>query len=466
MVGVAKTNSTVDVGKLDYAIRETLNPVAPRVMGVVKPLRVVLTDRPEGSVEMLEAPFFPDIEDSPTRTLALGREVWIESEDFAVEPPPGWKRLSPGGEVRLRHGYVIRCHEVVTDPETGEVTELRCTHDPSTLGRNPDRKIGGTIHWVSGTDGVPAEFRLYDRLFRAANPDDGPEDGDFTDNLNPGSLAMSRGFVEPSAARGAPGVPGLDAPVDAPWEARVQMERLGYFARDLDFAPDAPVFNRVVTLKDAWSRRTESATTERQARVAAPIVAVAPKVSESREAVRADDPELATRFRRYQAEMGVSDLDADVLTGSRALSDLFESTLAVHPDPADVTAWIVNEVARFVDQDSAPPFTGAQLGALFARVAEGAVTRRGAKEVLGEMASGGGDPDDIIRSRGLEAVSDRSSLEPVVEEVLREFAGKVEEYRAGSRNLFGLFMGQVMRRTGGSADPAVVKALLTARLEG
>ncbi|HSG50264.1 MAG TPA: glutamine--tRNA ligase/YqeY domain fusion protein [Longimicrobiales bacterium] len=477
MVGVAKANSTVDVGKLDYAIRETLNPVAPRVMGVVKPLKVVLTDWAGDGVESLDAPFFPDVEGSPTRTLSLGRELWIEADDFALEPPGGWKRLSPGAEVRLRHGYVIRCDEVVTHPGTGEVVELRCTHDRETLGRNPDRKIGGAIHWVSGADGVAAEFRLYDRLFVAANPDDVPEDGDFTGSLNPDSLVVSRGYVEPAAVHGSPRVASLDAPAEAPWEARVQLERLGYFARDLDFSPASPVFNRVVTLKDTWSRKVTPDTGVLTLTGYAPEVRVtkrrnahqppaAPKVSEARDAVRDADPDLAARFRRYQEELGLSELDADVLTGSRALSDLFQGALDVHADPAEVTAWVVNEVARFVDEGRTPAFTGAQLGTLFARVAEGSVTRRGAKEVLAEMAESGGDPDAIIQARGLTQVSDTDVLAPVVDEVLREFATKVAEYRAGNRNLLGLFMGQVMRRTGGSADPAVLRELLSARLEG
>ncbi|MDT8342570.1 MAG: hypothetical protein RQ751_13750, partial [Longimicrobiales bacterium] len=199
---------------------------------------------------------------------------------------------------------------------------------------------------------------------------------------------------------------------------------------------------------------------------APPTPAPPPRVSEARSALRAADPELAARFRRYQDELDLSELDADVLTGSRTLSDLFEGALAVHADPADVGAWVVNEVARYLDAEARTPrFGGAQLGDLFARVAGGAVTRRAAKDVLAEMAETGADPITIIEARGLAQVSDAASLEPVVQAVLEAFADKVSEYRAGNRNLFGLFMGQAMRRTGGAADPAVLKALLTDRLE-
>ncbi|UCC24463.1 MAG: glutamine--tRNA ligase/YqeY domain fusion protein [Gemmatimonadales bacterium] len=468
MVGVAKANSTVDLGKLDYAIRETLNPTAPRTMGVLNPLRVVLTDWPRGRTEELEAPFLPDRPGSPTRNLTLAGEVWIEADDFTQDPPPGWKRLSPGGEVRLRHGYVIRCDEVITDPETGRVVELRCSHDRGTLGRNPeDRKIGGTLHWVSARDGVAAEFRLYDRLFRVADPDDVPEEGDFTDHLNPDSLVVTRGWVEPALVQGHPDAPGISGPEDAPWEARVQLERLGYFARDVDFTPEAPVFNRIVGLRDTWAKRVTPKAPEEKTDTSAPIVAVAPRVSDARSAVRDADPELATRFERYQAEMGLSELDADVLTGSRAVSDLFEGALAVHGDAKEVSAWVINEAARFVGEEGeAPAFDGAALGTLVDRVADGTVSRRVAKEVLGEMATSGDDPDAIIEARSLTQQADPEVLIPVVEAVLSEFAEKAAEFRAGNRNLFGLFMGQVMRRSGGKADPALVRELLTERLEG
>jgi glutaminyl-tRNA synthetase len=472
MVGVAKTNSTVDLGKLDYAIRETLNPVAPRTMGVLRPLRVVLTDWPSGREESLDAPFFPDREDSPTRTLTMGREIWIEADDFAPTPPRGWKRLSPGAEVRLRHGYAIRCDEVVTDPGTGEVKELRCSHDPDTLGRNPeDRKIGGTIHWLSAADAVPASFRLYDRLFRVPDPDDVPEGGDFTENLNPESLEVVRGWVEPSLVQGHGQVPELSAPEDAPWDARVQLERLGYFARDVEFTPGEPVFNRVVMLKDTWSKRAAPAAAKGPATGEKPRMAdqpaVAPKVSEARDEIRAADPVLLERFGRYQDAWGVPELDADVLTGSRVVSDLFEEAVAAHGDVQEVTSWVVNEVVRFVkDGQDGLAFDGPALGRLLDRLADGTLNRRSARTVLEAMAGGEGDPDAIIQARGLQKVDDPETLEPVVDAVLQEFAGKVEDYRAGNRNLFGLFMGQVMRRSGGKADPALVRALLGRRLDG
>ncbi|MEJ2540114.1 MAG: glutamine--tRNA ligase/YqeY domain fusion protein [Gemmatimonadota bacterium] len=483
MVGVAKAHSTVDVGKLEFAIRDTLNPVAPRLMAVVRPLRLVLTDWPEDRTRTLEAPLFPDRDGGPARRLTLSRELWVEADDFAEDPPGGWKRLSPGAEVRLRHGYVIRCHEVERDPDSGEVVALHCTHDPDTLGRSPDRKVGGTIHWVSAADAVSAEFRLYDRLFDVPDPDDVPEGGDFTDHLNPDSLEIRRGVVEPFAVGTAvKELARTENPEagDQPWDVRLQFERLGYFARDLDFTVEAPVFNRIVTLRDTWSRRARQgagpgadgssdpgATPGDASNRTSPQPAVAPVVSEARAAVRARDPWLAERFARYQEELGIGELDADILTGSRALATLFDDALKVHSDAREVTSWVVNEAARFVQEEAtAPPFPGASLGRVLDRLADGTLNRRGARAVIEALAGGRSDPDALIAEMGLEQVDDPDALHPVVAQVLEDFPDKVTEYRAGNTNLFGLFMGQVMRRSGGKADPTLVRSLLTDALKG
>jgi len=467
MVGVAKANSTIDVGKLEYAIRDTLNPVSPRYMAVMRPLKVTLTNWPEGHGETIQAPLFPDRDDGPTRPLNLGRELWIEADDFIEVPPKGWKRLSPGAEVRLRHGYVIRCDEAIRDPATGEVVELRCTHDVETLGAHPDRKIGGTIHWVGSGDAKEAEFRLYDRLFSVPNPDDVPEGGDFVDHLNPDSLETVQGYVESGVLNaGSRGDP-------EPWDVRVQFERLGYFARDLDYAPAAPVFNRIVTLRDSWGKRaaehgdaapggSEEGEGKPKARGDQP--AVAPTVSEARAELRAEDPWLTDRFARYQ-ELGIGELDADILTGSRAMASFFDQALEAHDDPAGVTAWVVNEVPRFIPDDAeVPTFTGAALGRVLGRLADGTLNRRGVRSVLEALSDRGGDPDALIQELGLTQVGDPEALRPVVDEVLEAFADKVAEYHGGNANLFGLFMGQVMRRSGGKADPGLVRDLLTQAL--
>ncbi len=242
-IGLAKRDSLVDVALLEHCLREDLNRRAPRGMAVLDPVRVVLTNWPEGTVEELEAVNNPEDPAAGTRKVAFGRELWIERDDFREVPPPKYHRLTPGGEVRLRWGFIIRCEEVVKDPSTGEVVELRCTYDPTSRsgGEGAGRKVKGTIHWVSAAHSVPALVRLYDRLFLTELPDDAPEGKDWLSNLNPESLLVKEGFVEPALAA-------------APAGAFLQFERLGYFSVDPDSAPGRPVFNRSVGLRDTWAK--------------------------------------------------------------------------------------------------------------------------------------------------------------------------------------------------------------------
>ncbi|MFN8481596.1 MAG: glutamine--tRNA ligase/YqeY domain fusion protein [Anaerolineae bacterium] len=242
-IGVAKTNSTVDVALLEHCVREDLNKRALRVMGVLNPLRVVIENYPEDGVEALDAVNNPEDPTAGTRKLPFSRVLYIEQDDFREVPPPKYYRLTPGREVRLRYAYFIKCVDVVKD-ESGNVVELRCTYDPATRGGDaPDgRKVKATIHWVSAAHAVPAEVRLYDRLFTEPFPEDVEEGEHFLDNLNPASLdTLSNVFVEPGLADAAPG-------------ARYQFERLGYFVVDPDSVSGKPVFNKTVGLKDTWAR--------------------------------------------------------------------------------------------------------------------------------------------------------------------------------------------------------------------
>ncbi len=244
-IGVAKSDNMVQVQMLEHCVREDLNPRAPRAMAVLRPLRVVIENYPEGHVEEMEAVNNPEDASMGTRLVPFSRVIYIEQDDFREVPPPKYFRLSPGKEVRLRYAYVIKCTDVVKDPETGEVVEVRATYDPATRsGMNPEgRKVKATVHWVSADHAIDAEVRLYGALFTAEDPEDVPEDGDFIDSLDPDSLeTLTDCKLEPSLGAAVPG-------------AAVQFERLGYFCADPeDSRPGAPVFNRTVTLKDAWAR--------------------------------------------------------------------------------------------------------------------------------------------------------------------------------------------------------------------
>jgi glutaminyl-tRNA synthetase len=244
-IGVAKFDSMVDVQLLEHCLREDLNKRAPRVMGVLRPLRVVIENYPEGQTEELQAINNPEDAAAGTRRVPFGRVLYIERDDFMEDPPKQFFRLAPGREVRLRYAYFIRCTGVTKDPATGEVDELRCTYDPATRGGDaPDgRKVKATLHWVSAAHALAAEVRLYDHLFTKENPDDVPEGQTYTANLNPKSLEVLRDCkVEPGLAVARPG-------------DRFQFERLGYFCVDSkDSRPGALVFNRTVTLKDTWAK--------------------------------------------------------------------------------------------------------------------------------------------------------------------------------------------------------------------
>ena len=243
-VGVTKFISLTDAAVFEHVVRDELNTSAPRRLAVLRPLKVTITNYPEGQTEQLTATNNPADENSTTRPVPFSREVWIEQDDFAEVPPPKYFRLKPGGEVRLKYAYIIKCEEIVKDA-AGHVIELRCTADLDSKsgGATCGRKVKGTIHWVSAAHAVEAEVRLYDRLFNVAEPE---ADGDFRNHLNPRSLEVVTARLEPSLAEAQP-------------EDRFQFERLAYFCLDQDSRPGALVFNRTITLKDAWAKEAGKA---------------------------------------------------------------------------------------------------------------------------------------------------------------------------------------------------------------
>ena len=242
-IGVARRDSTVDIALLEFSIREDLNKTAPRVLGVLRPLKVVIDNYPDDQVEELDALNNPEDLTMGTRKIPFSRVIYIEQDDFLEEPPKKFFRLAPGREVRLRYAYFITCVDVVKDQETGQIIELHCTYDPATLGgSSPDgRKVKATLHWVSASHAINAEARLYDHLFVKENPDE-EKDVDFKSHLNPDSLKICPFLVEPSLK-------------GAPLGSKYQFERLGYFCVDsVDSSDNALVFNRTVTLRDTWAK--------------------------------------------------------------------------------------------------------------------------------------------------------------------------------------------------------------------
>ncbi len=476
-IGVDKANSRVSMELLEDAIRDDLNARAPRVMAVLRPLRVILANYPEGKVEWFDASYWPrDIGKEGSRRLPLSREVFIERSDFREDPPADWLRLAPGREVRLLNTYTIRCDEVVKDPATGEPAALRCSYDPASLGRKTGGKKGqGTaVQWVSAAHAVPAEVRLYERLFTTADPEAAEEGKTFRDYLNPASVRTLRGcLVEPGLA-------------DAVAGDRFQFVRHGYFIADaVDSKPGALVFSRIIELRDTYRAGREAA----GPRAAAPAPksrggAAAPgpagagsaaregakgaagTFSDDRARARAADPSLARRYERYVRELGLPPELADVLTGDAAVADFFEAAVAVHPNARAVANWTANDVLRELKGRAIGDlrFTAAELAALVALVDRQAVTGAAAKAVFEEMMTKGGRPAEIAARLGLDRALSDAELSAAVDEVLGGLPDKVAAYRAGKTNLLGLFTGQVMRATGGKADPRNVQELIRRKL--
>ncbi len=456
LVGVSKTGAKTEEAKLDFAIREVLNPIAPRVMAVLDPLKVVITNYPEGTSEEIDAPYFPhDVPREGSRPVPFSREIWIERSDFAEHPPKGFRRLTPGGDVRLRYAYVIHCDEVIKGAD-GQVVELRCSYAPETRSRSGSetRKTKGTIHWVSAPHALSAEVRLFSRIFlHTEHEQEVAEDGGVTAvPLNPDSLVVVRGVkVEPSVGRDA-------------HDTRYQFERTGYFWRDpVDGAGGSLVFNRIVALKDTWAKRESEPVVVEPARTRPAAEPRQP--AEEKPRPRILDPAIAARAARYRDELGVPEEHSELLAAS---PDFFERALEAHGDAPDVASWIAVDLRGLVGGRALTglPFTGDAVGRLAGLVRQGRISRRAAKDVLARMVSEGGDPEKLVASMGLTQVSDPAVLGAAVDAVLARWPEKVAEFREGKVSLIGLFVGEVMKQTHGAADPAAARRLLTERLHG
>jgi glutaminyl-tRNA synthetase len=446
LVGVARANSMVDVGKLEHAIGDDANQTAPRAMCVLRPLAVELTDYPKDKLETLIAPSFPpDVGKPGKRAVPLGRDLYIDRDDFMAEPVAGFERLAPGRLVRLRHAGVIRCDEVVKDAD-GAIAMLRCSSVPAEEAGKDVR----VIHWVAKAGAVPVMARLYDRLFTAPRPDDEP---DFKAVLNPRSLEVVDGaLAEPVVGKAKPG-------------DRFQFERVGYFALDEDSRPGAIVVNRVMPLAPTAARaalaaaaatsdapKPKSAKAQTRPKLMSPI--------EARTKARERQPELAAAFERIKAV--VPEEQADLLTGEARVAAVAEAAMAVAP-PGRVAGFLVN-VERLDERIAAEPAAvGRAIGQLVELLEGRAITRPVAMQLLDDVLGQARDPGALIAERGL-GKADDAAVVAAVDAVLASASAEVARYRAGEQKLFGFLVGQVMKQAGGKADPAAVQKLLRARL--
>ncbi|MCC6644646.1 MAG: glutamine--tRNA ligase/YqeY domain fusion protein [Polyangiaceae bacterium] len=437
-IGVSKHNSVVEVELFEACVRDDLNLTSRRVLGVLEPLELELTNVPEGETRRVTAPYFPP--DVPggagARELTLSRRLLIEASDFAIDPPPGFTRLVPGGVVRLRHAAaLVRCDEVVRD-DAGAIVRLRCTLDTT-----PGARADGTIHWVDAATAIDAEVRLYDRLFSVEAPD--AEDADFTTFLSPTSLVTKRAKVEASLADARPG-------------ERFQLERTGFFVVDeRDSSPGRLVLDRTLPLKDSWGKKPERA--RPAARAPSPPPAVAKK-------------EHGAATRELAASRGIGLEEAEVLAASPPLLALFDGAVAAGADARTTGTLVASELHRLLRAEGraadALPFSHREVAELSRLVAAGAVGARGAREVWSELAMSGGSVEEIVQRRGLRVVHDDAALDAAIDATLSSAAALVARYRAGEQKVLGALVGELMKATGGKATPARARERLVARLGG
>ena len=454
MIGVAKTENRVDLSSFEYAVRNELNYTAPRVMCVVDPLKVIITNYDESDTTYLDAPYFPeDVGKEGTRPLPFTREILIEQSDFEENPSKGFRRLSPGEEVRLRYGYIVKCERVIKNEE-GEVSELHCSYDSKTKSGAPtnQRKVKGTIHWVSATESLPAEVRLYDRLFSVSNPEDVDEDKHFTDHLNVDSLVvLKRSRIEVSVASDPP-------------EMHYQFERVGNFISDSkDSRPNNLVYNRTVTLKDTWKSSQENKK-EQPAQVE--ITSKKKQPSRAKNIIPKPKPlseQQLSSANNMIDQFGIPEGDATIFARNPTLMELFRSASEETDDYNALSKWCINEIPKdIMDLDS--PLSGKSVGELVKLRSLGKISSHSAKKILRIVANTGKSINEILEEETYAMIDDDQQLKDIVTEVIEGNEDAVQKYLSGKIQLLGFLVGQVMLKTGGSADPNKTRALMESSL--
>lgn len=443
-IGIAKANSMVDVAQLEFCIRDDLNTKVPRVMCVLDPLKVTIENY-EGNEE-LDASYYPeDVPKEGSRKLPFSREIYIEREDFSENPPAGFYRLTPEQPVRLKHAYIITCQEVIKDG-SGNITEIIATYHPDSKSGSDTSgiKVKSAIQWVEANTAKTVEVRLYDRLYTCEAPE-GVED------LNPDSLKIIKNaLVEPAL-------------ITEKADVRFQFERQGYFYADpIDYTDEAPVFNKIVGLKDSWNKKNKAdeGTAKPERKAPEKKVQIDGEVAPMSEAEQA-------RYAKYTNEFKLNSEVSNILARDEKLAVFFEAALSVHNSPISIANIVANEVARELKEKDASElkFTTAQIAELVKMIDEEIISNKIAKQVFEEMVQSGENPSKIVETQGLVQISDPAVILPIIDDVMAKNPDNVEKYKAGNTKLFGFFVGQVLKGTGGKANPQVVNDLVTQKLQ-
>ncbi|SFV52161.1 Glutaminyl-tRNA synthetase [hydrothermal vent metagenome] len=440
-IGIAKANSMVDVSQLEFCIRDDLNTKVPRVMCVLDPLKVTITNYDEK--EELDASYYPDdVPKEGLRKLPFSREIYIERDDFSQTPPKGYFRLTPEQPVRLKHAYIISCEEVIKDAN-GNITEIKAVYHPASKSGSDTSgiKVKSAIHWVSAKEAKTVEVRLYDRLFTNEVPES-------VEDINPDSLKIIKNaLIEPAVITDKP-------------DERFQFERQGYFYADpIDYSDETPVFNKIVGLKDSWGKKKKKAPKSEhkpQAKKEQIDGEVAP-MSESEQAL----------FDKYTAELKLNSEVANTLARDEKLSSFYEDALSTLNSPVALANIVANEVARELKENEGETlkFTAKQVAELVKMLDDETISSKIAKQVFEEMAKSGEDPTQIVEAKGLIQISNTSVIAPIIDEIIAKNPDNVAKFKAGNNKLLGFFVGQVLKSTGGKANPKVVNELVAKKLK-
>lgn len=443
-IGIAKANSTVDVAQLEFCIRDDLNTKVPRVMCVLDPLKVTITNY-EGDEE-LEASYYPDdIPKEGTRTIPFSKEIYIEREDFNENPPKDYFRLTPNQSVRLKHAYIITCKEVIKDSE-GNIVEIKAEYNPESKSGSDTSgiKVKSAIQWVDAAAAKTVEVRLYDRLFKNEAPE-GVED------LNPDSLkVVKNALIEPAVITQKP-------------DERFQFERQGYFYADpLDYTDQNPVFNKIVGLKDSRGKKEKS--NERAPRGERREQTKKVQVDGEVEPMNREQQKL---FDKYTNEFKLNNMVADILARDEKLSSFYEDALSVNNSPVGTANIVANEVAKELKEKQVDElkFNASQVAELVKMLDSETISSKIAKQVFEEMTKSGENPAQIVEAKGLVQISDPAKILPIIDEIIEKNPDNVEKFKAGNTKLLGFFVGQVLKSTGGKANPQVVNELVAQKLK-
>ncbi|PPK61929.1 glutaminyl-tRNA synthetase [Malaciobacter marinus] len=455
-IGIAKANSMVDVAQLEFCIRDDLNQKVPRVMCVLDPLKVTIENY-EKDKEIIEASYYPhDVPKEGSRKIPFSKELYIEREDFCENPPKDYYRLTLDQPVRLRHGYIISCKEVIKD-SNGNITEIKAEYYPNSKSGSDTSgiKVKSAIQWISAKEAKKVEVRLYDRLYKSESPE-GLED------LNPESLKIIKdAFVEPAV-------------IDDNIDERFQFERQGYFYKDpIDYSDETPVFNKIVSLKDSWAKKTKK-------------VKEKPKESKQElnkvqvhgEAEPMTD-EQKILFEKYNLKFKLNNEVSNILARDEKLSSFFENaykeltsiynqaTMQILPQISILANYVANDVAKQLKDKSIDElkFKEKHITQLVKMVDDETISTKIAKQVFEQMSQTGEEPKQIVEDKGLIQISDTSIILPIIDEVIENNPQNVQKFKDGNSKLLGFFVGQVLKATLGKANPKVVNELVAKKLQ-